>query len=485
MGIVKLVLGSIGFQMPEIGVIGHWIVDLIFIVSIIHIIANLSIASKYKTLKSMTIKGKESNEFKNKSLKNIYETFKKSAENGTENINTDVIIEKNMPSIYLIEQFLKYGLTVVVILGLLGTFIGLTQAITGMSQDVFPALDKNNFSVSSLEPSLQAMGTAFITSIAGIVASILLNTSSIIFYKSCKIKFYDEMEHYLDNEVYCRFSKSFANQFNDMRNKFENSMENMTVRVEAAMISMTENVSGIFKQGIGELTNKINAVGVDLTKSSDSLGITIDKLEKNVARFGEPVGKFKESVDKFSVYYEGMNLQINRIDEIANKAIGNMGKSVQVLKDNNEEIIKVSKSLESSSLKTETAYTGLTGAIEEVHNYMKQIAQVNKGNEGTMTHIFEKLISAVELLEKETKLMANNVAQEFKKSIEEGINEISESVSGSIGVSIKEIQKETEHVRLNLDIFGKTINSQSKWIQEDKKGSNYEEIVVEKKEESM
>lgn len=115
---------------------------------------------------------------------------------GEKEIFLDTIFNKFATS----KQYVMFTVESSLMLGLLGTFLGLLIAISEMGKivDLLVNMDKMDMKVvlSSFGGPLKGMATGFGSSLFGVIVSILLNTLMYIFDKSSK-EYIVELEDYL------------------------------------------------------------------------------------------------------------------------------------------------------------------------------------------------------------------------------------------------------------------------------------------------
>lgn len=183
--------------------------------------------------------------FKQDILKNIDEEFKKSAQLGTDNINTEAIIQKNLDREILGKEALAMVIpTSCIALGLIGTFLGLTTAITSTTRALSLGTQSIADFAKSVEELLSSMSSAFWTSIFGVLSFLVLNLANVKM-KGSKEKLYDVFESYLDNKVFALYAKNFSSEFCEF-NKI----------IREYMISLTDEMKNLFKYGVDELVKR-------------------------------------------------------------------------------------------------------------------------------------------------------------------------------------------------------------------------------------
>lgn len=441
---------NIFMNQSKTGIIICYIIMAIFFM---HVIMSIKTLNFYRRL-NLEIEDKKRSKlykFKNKVVLNTYKEFRKAMKSGIDSINTQVIILENIPKRQkLREELLNFFVSSVIILGLLGTFIGLTGAIMNV-KDILGSLygKANNIDVfmKSMGAPLESMSTAFITSIFGIVSAIILRIIGLITYKNRRKKFYDSMENYLDN----------YEAANNSRNYFRLLTE-FTTNVESSMEKMTERVSTIFDKGIMEITNKINFASVDLSETAKSLDDTVGKLNMSITTFNRPIFEFKRSVDNFKSYYNGFNNGIEKIDAILGLLSRSINGAVKSFDKNKDVVKEVSAQLYKSSKNISKSYDKLMGMVDIVEEMCstnnvsmdKKIKDTEKVNKELLKSIvnFEASVKSI------TKTASNVLKDNFKGEITNINGELEKSISKPLQ-DIKLINKSME---TQLYLLGKNLN---------------------------
>lgn len=450
-------------------VIGWSVCILIILICIFAVIEMVNSNRFYKDIINDLYNGKGENKFDNEILSSIYDEFKESAQNGTESINTGAIIDKNLSKILLKEKCVKYSMTLVILLGILGTFIGLTSTLgTALSQ---------SFNVDNISNILNKMsgdmGTAFITSIFGMCSSIILNIFSIYTCEKSKTNFYNSIESYLDNDVFYKHGKSFTNQFDAMRNVFERTMNTMSDKVVSSLEDMTKNVAKIFENGIQVLTDKINGVSLDLSKSSielektvNSMDLAMEKLNSNIARFSEPIESFRGSVENFRVYYEGFDKQIGDLDRIMNQVLDGFKQVSESFDNNNKANLEMSQNLKDNSERLLITYRYISDIVDDFRNNVKISQEVLDNNTVEFNNVLIRLMDLMNNLQSQIKNMAKDMSEVVTKAMVDKSDLIEKKMEECVSSSMQQVNGAVINMQDTLNIFRKSIHSQTKWIEE-------------------
>jgi methyl-accepting chemotaxis protein len=438
-------------------ILGLWICIIILIIGLIFIFISFDLARYYKRLLGELANLRENDEerFSDKVLIRIYDEFKFSLRKGTERVNTTAIVNKNIPEgIYLKEELLNYFISAVIILGLLGTFIGLTgsvQKITGVLRELE---DVKEFT-EQIKGPLASMSTAFFTSIFGIIASILMNLVALGSFRGVKARFHDEIEDYLDNYVYVKYSRNY----NELLYVFTN-------KVESSMKYMTDKVTVTFDTGIEKFVERINGVSLDLTQSAITLNHAIDKLDITINSFNRPVNTFKESIDNFRLYYEGFDFKINEIAKIAKDLMTNIELTIKALNENKEQMIGMGQELSKSTDNLASSYERLMSLVERIEQYSNRNDELLKDRVKDMAESHRQLISALDMFKKEIGTISVNVSTALKDSFREESARIVKDLGSRMESPLNSLSSINMSTAENIVRLAKTMNSLEKMIEE-------------------
>lgn len=328
MDVFARAMKSIGSQ----NMLGWFIITIIIALFILGIVLTILMKKYYMDLYTDlkdNANGIDEVDFDNPELENIVNRFKKSTVSGTDNINTEVIIEKNLKSRYIKnEKLIKIIPSILIALGLLGTFLGLTVAIFDTRVALNGVKDVANFT-KELQNPIASMSSAFWTSIFGVIASLIMNyfNQSVKYQKE---KFYNEIEDYLDNEIFAEHAKTFTTVF-----------EEFSKTVKLTMLTLTEEMTNLFKNGVEELVSKINTSSIDLTESANGLKeytkefkSLVETFDNTVQSFEKPVKSFNESISEFVITSDNLTQSVEEGFRNFVDSSESLDKSMIVLSDN-------------------------------------------------------------------------------------------------------------------------------------------------------
>lgn len=197
--------------MMIIGPGGFLIIGIIVVILVLNVSVTLAICQRYNNMgRELAIGTDPSRPFRNRVLNRILDDAKKAREEGAVEINTQAIIEHNfqteLGSLLLGERFVKSATGLTIILGLVGTFYGLTLSITRLvalvSGEASGVAEITQSVTKGLTQALSGMSVAFSTSLFGIGAAIIMTVIGIFWnIPDRREAALVRIEHYLDNLV--------------------------------------------------------------------------------------------------------------------------------------------------------------------------------------------------------------------------------------------------------------------------------------------
>ena len=263
---ISSIIGMI-FALYQQGIIGWVACGCIVYILAKYRKKSKKIANKYEELTNIMRnanykEGSKEKEFDSDIITKIVDDFKESTKIGTNDVNTEVIIEKNLSDEEVLgsEKEVKNAASACIAIGLLGTFLGLTAAIMQTRGVIGDTLCSTRIFGKAMEAPFGSMSAAFLTSIFGVGSSLFLNNINIKMERA-KDKFYDNMEDYLDNTIYGMYAVNLISQFNQFNRTVENNLR-----------QLTGEITYLFREGIETLVADINKNNLDLTELTQLIG---------------------------------------------------------------------------------------------------------------------------------------------------------------------------------------------------------------------
>jgi len=250
----------------------------------------------------------------------ITEEYKEVYREGIENTNTGIIInmalEAYQKPCLLGESFLKKVNSLLISLGLFGTFLGLTSAIgniggilAGSEGQLFiESMESDIFNI--LISSFNGMSVAFITSLFGIGFSILLSISAgLIGAPDAKRLFITQLEEYLDIRLASEIQESkfklaldYKDQMNILTDTLAETVQqfNTTLRSYTSELSSLKNFNSEFKKNL-----------ILSQKDTDMLCNSLGQASK---AFDYSGNRITVLADEFKNLVEQVNIQNQRLE---------------------------------------------------------------------------------------------------------------------------------------------------------------------------
>jgi len=200
------VLGSL----PLVGFSGYIVMAAIVVLVTAALLVTAYVRGRYAVLSGDVRRnvGQVPPEFRSQTLGQIARDVQQAAAQHAGDVNTQAIIEHNIQSdmggLLAGERFVKAATGLTIILGLLGTFTGLTMSIgklaTLVSGSTAGVADITESLTRGLTQALSGMSLAFATSLFGIASAIVMTLAGVFFnVADRRTAFTVQLEDYLDN----------------------------------------------------------------------------------------------------------------------------------------------------------------------------------------------------------------------------------------------------------------------------------------------
>ncbi len=186
------------------------------------------------------------------------------------------------------DYFVRVLPNLLLAFGLLGTFLGITLNLTGIST----LIDINNVDVQSLgeklKTPLESMGIAFITSLIGLACSSLLTVINLIFNTNlAKVNLISSLEDYLDNTV--KGNSRLDKAVNRMVEKQETFLNNFHTEVTRVLESSLREVAKEIAERNQETAKLVTQVCERLTETAGTLSTGATTFQRSAFELNEQV----------------------------------------------------------------------------------------------------------------------------------------------------------------------------------------------------
>lgn len=305
----------------QLNMVANGIIILIVLILTSSIVLSFVIRGRYNSLLAdiHDPQHREGEAFYNDLMNKIVAEYKKVMVLKKDGINTYALVDKfyhtELKLTDLGEKFISKAISLMIVLGLLGTFYGLTLSIGELVQLLSTTGTEVVSDVTSITDglisSVEGMSVAFITSLFGIGSSVILTILNILFnLENQRESVLLAIEEYLDNNLNVKGDSSV----------FEASMGILADSMERNFVQLTE----VIKE--------------QLHVSTDGLIQTADSFKDSMEHFDNSLNKFAENIRDFSEFNYHLKTNIQRM----NVSFDDLTTG---LKENNTELIAFTRDI--------------------------------------------------------------------------------------------------------------------------------------------
>lgn len=447
----------------SIDISGKLVILLIIFVFLAAFTINLLIKLQYQKLSKQinNRQNRRAGTFKNEMLNEIVQDYKLAGEINNNNVNTQAIIEKNFEEHMKLssfgETFVRKSQAMMVTLGLLGTFIGLTisvsELVNVLLQDIgSSSLDWNEILVR-LAGAAKGMGAAFSTSLVGLLGSVILNFALIaVDCEDQKRSLMIDIEEYLDNNIAVLIAKDKETEYTMMNRILKDTFVEFGSKIEDTL-----------KQTIESFADKLTNVVMDVSVSSQALDTTVERFDSAISTLAVAMKdmsdfnlNLKENVDKMDVSFikmseslsDSANLIMKNYDAIREFADDVKNAAGQMAVSNKETM----QELATLAIQVDQTVT----ALQQLTGTMKQSSEENAASYNNMKDAFEKAIIATSM---EVSSLTDKIKNSFEEALQESSDIIAQKTASTMEKSMESVNKMSESFENNQKILAQTIAS--------------------------
>lgn len=297
------------------------IIGIIIVLLLMDVFASAKVRSAYKELTRdiSNTDNQETGVFQNVVNNAIKEEFNRSNEKNIKEVNTIAIIEKNVFSelkgVLLWERFIKRSSSLMIVLGLVGTFFGLTLSIAelvDLLSNSGEAIANSGQSITTgLLSSIRGMSVAFITSLFGISASILVTIMNILFgAQESREMYVTSCEAYLDNVIGAQ-SVDFTDVDEEGRTPLERSFDELGGKLEENLKEVTKVLS--YRMTVA--TNEMASTAEAIKGSLELFGDSVENFSENTRDFAEFNHHLRTNIERMSVTFADFTEEIKDVNK--------------------------------------------------------------------------------------------------------------------------------------------------------------------------
>lgn len=372
-----------------------------------------------------------------------------------------------------IEYFGRILPNLLLSLGLLGTFIGITLNLTALSETISNSTATDiNALLEALQKPLQGMGIAFFTSLVSIFFSAVLTVVNGLFNTAiAKTKFVDALEDYLDN-VYL--------QTLEHNTRFDRIIQGMNHSFEGFLNRFGQMVSASVELALKE---KMEELATENHRAAELAEKVYSRLTESTLTISQSTEEFKQSADQFLAVAQGLENSpfpqslatathsLGQLQRGFDQSINSLTTSVQTIEIAALELQSYSKRLSKFGDQMSQSHVTSLKVIETQQQSQQSlenmIAQLQAGTQG-----FQMAVKAVDQLQRRTIAKAEDLdeLQTELKQVVTALNQVARAIgqgmenlgshvttSESIQDNIRQMKEtQTELLRLRRTLESKS-----------------------------
>lgn len=366
----------------------------------------------------------------------------------------DSIMNKEMPRmIGLTDKTIKFLPNLMVSLGLLGTFIGLSSSIglliAAFSGDVVQTTeDLKAFSqfMDVIRSPLASMSTAFVTSITGLICSLAATLLHNLFFSARESTIFGEMIDYCENVVGARYEN----------------------KLDRAIIVLRDGM----KDSIDLFSENVRHLSLDLSSSVTTIHESMLGLNGAIEGLSIPINQFRSSIDSFNQSCSTLDQQVSTINHISEELSMVIGTT---MKNGIEDFVfqmgnvtdKFSNEMDFASINLGVSMTagvnGITIMLTEVENTLKESTESHNAMNKSLTKLdsihgeyldevknVNSMMDATKKLLLETeysiKEISSTVVQGISLSFQSSATQMSKDTVAVLQESMASIMNDTQNI---------------------------------------
>ena len=449
-------------MIKEIGTAGIIIIALIIFVFILALITNFITILRYKSIANCFDSKKQTKAgiFNNELLNSIVQEYKLAAKNSLSEVNTQAIIEKsfneNMKPMAIAESFVKRSPAILVILGLFGTFWGLTVSVTKLieiitSNIINDAAVNMNQLLESLSGTASGMGVAFATSLFGIGFNIILTVVFIV--ASCektRESLMVTIEEYLDNTVSIVVSKDKETEYTMLNNILKETFVEFGTKIENSMTKTVED--------FGErLTNVV----MDVSVSSQTLDNTVERFDNSLANFAGNMRSLSEFNTNMRNNIQLMDVNFIKVTEALHQSASVISKNYSSMSDFSEKVTVVADQITSFNTDVLSQIDSIVGNLDRTVSFINKLSNDLKSNTDTSSAELQKIqdnfIHSLHTFNQDLKASGTHLADAVTLALRDGNKQMSTEVVNNVQGALSNVMAAMETFKENEKSLAKTI----------------------------
>ncbi len=439
------------------------IIGLISLIFIAAFIINIIIRRQYIDIQIDLNNGmhRRQEQYQSYILNKIVEDYKSAAMGNYNEVNTQAIIEncfnQELRKMNIGERFVKNAVSLLVVLGLLGTFVGLTISVGELvevlggssSADVM-----NNFGniVEGLLSAVSGMAVAFITSLIGIALSVILTIMNIIInIEEERETLMVHIEEYLDNTVSLVLSKDKETEYTIM-NKI----------LRTTFMEFGDKIENSLKKTVEDFGNNLAHVVMEVDLSSKTLDQTIERFDNSLKNFSDNIKDFssfnlnlRENIDKMDASFIKVADAISSASKIITQNYNHMEQFTTQMREATGEVTAYNKQVIRDLDNLVNEIRGSILSVKELSQMLN--SDINNRVEGLQEYQ-QKLDGLTKIIDVQMNLLAEQTAKAFTEKLEKNGEIVSNKITEDLKSVLSEVFVVLEAFKENEKQLAKTIS---------------------------
>ncbi len=329
-------------------------------------------------------------------------------------------------------------------MGLLGTFIGITLNLTALSETVSnaTAVDINSL-LQALQKPLQGMGIAFITSLVSILFSAIVTVVNGLFNTAiAKNQLVNSLEDYLDN-IYLQTLEN--------NTRFDRVIQGMNHSFEGFLNRFGQMVSAAVELALKE---KIQELAIENHRATELAEKVYSRLTEATLTISQSTEEFKQSADHFLVVAE--RLEQSPFPQSLATATASLAQLQRGFDQSIHSLTTSVQTIEIAALELQSYSKRLAKFGEQMHQHQANSLQVIQAQQQTQQSL-DQMISQLQAGTQGFQIAAKAVDQLQRRTIAKA--EDLEALQGEIRQVVIALNQVSHNFQQGLDRLGKSLTT--------------------------
>lgn len=447
-------------MLANLNEVGLAIVFLTLAVFVFSFVVNFAVRRSYTKMQDdlENDENQKSEKFKTELLNKIVESYKNTALVNYNEVNTQAIIENwfnaRLRVLLVSERFVKHTVSILITLGLLGTFLGLTLSVSQLARVFDDIKDANSFSkdlISLLIPSVYGMAVAFITSLVGIACSLVFSVATTIYSaEEARESLMVRLEEYLDNTVSLSIAKDKETEYTIM-NKI----------LRETFVEFGEKIENTLRNTVETFGDKLSRVVMEVNLSSKVLDSTVEKFDQSLQNFAGNIKDFTEFNNNLRNNIEKMDVSFIKVTEALADTSKVVVENYNGIENFTKDIRHAAEEITDYNKRVVEDIGSLVGEVKTTVSSIKELGEVIRNDLVSRTEDIkeyqDKFNNLMQKLSDEISLLGKNTAEAFSASLDESGKTVAQKVVQSMQDVMKEILEILDDFKENEKMLAKTI----------------------------